>query len=686
MSTARVAGVAVDTRHWIGGQRVASATTFEDVSPLDGTVIAQVSRGGPAEVDAAVAAAKAAFAGWSQTPPAERSAILHGVADGIEARLEDLAQVETCDNGSLLRSHRRGVMPRVAMNFRYFADHLLELSHPDFETRGHRNHVSWDPAGVTAIITPWNAPLMLATWRIGPALAAGNTVVAKPPEWAPLTASLLADIAHDAGLPAGVLNVVQGLGTEAGAPLVAHEDVRRICFTGSVPTSQKIGASAGPMRQVASMSGAFHGVMIAVTPAGSHDTWLRWPRVSKSGCDSSSRWSAKNRKFMATRGITPRRCDRRSDPLSRVSTCARSSSRASTPSATRCRTAARSAGVTAVITPWNAPLMLATWRIGPALAAGNTVVAKPPEWAPLTASLLADIAHEAGLPPGVLNVVQGLGTEAGAPLVAHPDVRRICFTGSVPTAQRIGASAAANVTPVSFELGGKSPLLVLADADLDLAVDLAVEQLDNSGQVCLAAVRILVQESIADEFRERFLPRVAAVTQGDSRDERTDIGPLVGKAHLDRVDGFVKRAVADGARVLVGGEPNHDLNNATGGFYYLPTVFDGVTPTMEIACQEVFGPVLTLQTFATEADGVAMANDTEFGLAATLVTGDPDRAARVAAQLRAGTVWVNCFFVRDLAAPFGGSGRSGIGREGGTWSFDFYCDVKNSVFAPKGWS
>ena len=488
MTTAVVAGVEVDTRHWIGGRRVASADTFEDVSPLDGSVIAHVSRGGQAEVDAAVAAAKEAFAAWSRTPAAERAAILHRVADGVEARIEDLAQVETRDNGSLLRSHRRGVMPRVATNFRYFADHLLELAHPDFETRGHRNHVSWDPAGVTAVITPWNAPLMLATWRIGPALAAGNTVVAKPPEWAPLTASLLADIAHEAGLPAGVLNVVQGLGTEAGAPLVAH-----------------------------------------------------------------------------------------------------------------------------------------------------------------------------------------------------PDVRRISFTGSVPTAQRIGESAARNVTPVSFELGGKSPLLVLDDADLGLAVDLAVEQFDNSGQVCLAAVRILVQEGIYAEFRERFLARAAAITQGDSRDEASDMGPLVGRTHLDRVDGFVKRAVADGATVVLGGEPHHELNNATGGFYYRPTVFEGVDRSMEITCQEVFGPVLTLQTFTTEADGVAMANDTEYGLAATLVTGDRERAERVSAQLNAGTVWVNCFFVRDLSAPFGGNGRSGIGREGGTWSFDFYCDVKNSVFAPKGW-
>ena len=294
MSTAEVAGVTIDTRHWIGGVRVASSATFEDVSPLTGEVIAHVSRGGAAEVDAAVTAADAAFVAWSRTPAPERAAILHRIADGVEARIEDLAQVETLDNGSLLRSHRRGVMPRVAMNFRYFADHLLELGHPDFDTRGHRNHVTWDPAGVTAVITPWNAPLMLATWRIAPALAAGNTVVAKPPEWAPLTASLL-----------------------------------------------------------------------------------------------------------------------------------------------------------------------------------------------------ADIAAEAGLPPGVFNVVQGLGDEAGAPLTADPRVRRISFTGSVPTAQKVGAAAAGAITPVSFELGGKSPLLVFDDADLDLAVSLAVEQFDNSGQVCLAAVRLL---------------------------------------------------------------------------------------------------------------------------------------------------------------------------------------------------
>ncbi|HKT04704.1 MAG TPA: aldehyde dehydrogenase, partial [Rugosimonospora sp.] len=426
----------------------------------------------------------AAFPQWAATAPAQRAATLHRVADGIERRLADLAQVETRDNGSLLRSHRRGVMPRVAHNFRFFADHLLALAHEDLDTRGHRNHVSWDPAGVCAVVTPWNAPLMLATWRIAPALAAGNTVVAKPPEWAPLTASLL-----------------------------------------------------------------------------------------------------------------------------------------------------------------------------------------------------ADITAEAGLPDGVFNVVQGLGAEAGAALVADPAVRRISFTGSVPTARRIGAAAAANVTPVSFELGGKSPLLVFADADLDLAVDLAVEQFDNAGQVCLAAVRLLVQEEIAAEFRARLLARAAGLRQGDPFDESTDLGPLVSRTHFERVDGFVRRAREAGATVLLGGGPDEEL----GGLYYRPTILADAPAGSEILTEEVFGPVLTLQTFGSEVDGVALANDTRYGLAATLVTGDRARAQRVSGQLHAGTVWVNCFFVRDLRAPFGGNGRSGIGREGGTWSFDFYCDVKNSVFAPGGW-
>ncbi|MER6125210.1 aldehyde dehydrogenase [Streptomyces sp. NPDC001795] len=487
--TITVAGTAVDTRHWIGGERLASAETFSDVSPIDGSTLGEIARGGAAEAEAAVAAAKAAFPGWAATPRAERARILHAIADGVEKRLEELAIVETTDNGALLRSHRRGVMPRVAQNFRFFADWLLQLEHEDFTTytsgsaagRGHTNHVSWDPAGPCVLITPWNAPLMLATWKVAPALAAGNTVILKPAEWSPLTASLLADIAAEAGLPAGVLNVVQGYGAEAG----------------------------------------------------------------------------------------------------------------------------------------NA-------------------------------------------------------------LVSHPDVRRISFTGSVPTARRIAESAAANLTPLSLELGGKSPLFVFADAEMDLAVDLAVEQYDNAGQVCLAGTRLLVEESIAEEFTRRFVERAARLTQGDPRDAATDIGPNIHPRQLEKIDGFVQRAIEAGARTVIGGHPGD-------GQYYAPTLLTDVAQDSEIVQEEVFGPVLTLQTFATEEEAVRLANDTRFGLAATIATGDPDRAQRVSAQLVAGTVWVNCFFVRDLQAPFGGSRLSGVGREGGTWSFDFYCDLKNTVTAPKGW-
>lgn len=478
---ATVADVTVDGDHWIGGERVSSPATFDDVSPIDEQVIAQIARGGAAEAERAIGAAAKAFPAWARTGREERAALLHAIADGVEKRLEQLAIVETTDNGALLRSHLRGVMPRVAHNFRFFADWLLTLGHEDFETRGHRNHVSWDPAGVCALITPWNAPLMLATWKIAPALAAGNTVVLKPAEWSPLTASLL-----------------------------------------------------------------------------------------------------------------------------------------------------------------------------------------------------ADITAEAGLPDGVFNVVQGYGEEAGAALVSHPDVRRVSFTGSVATGRIIAAAAGANLTPLSLELGGKSPLLVFADSDLDLAVELAVEQYDNAGQVCLAGTRLLVEQSVAEEFTARFLAKASALKQGDPRDLSTDIGPNIHRRHFARIDGFVQRAKAAGARVLLGGGPNTEL----GGLYYRPTLFTDVAPDSEIVTEEVFGPVLTLQTFRTEDEAVALANATRYGLAATLVTGSAERAARVSARLVAGTVWVNCFFVRDLRAPFGGSRLSGIGREGGDWSFDFYCDVKNTVTAP----
>jgi len=288
---------------------------------------------------------------------------------------------------------------------------------------------------------------------------------------------------------------------------------------------------------------------------------------------------------------------------------------------------------------------------------------------------------EAGVPPGVFNLVQGSGVEAGAPLSAHEGINRLCFTGSVPTAGVVSAAAAPNIVPLSFELGGKSPLVVFEDSDLDLAADLAVEQFDNAGQVCLGAFRILVHESIELEFTERILAKAKGLVQGDPRDEATDVSALISRTHFEKVKAFVDRAITQGARPILGGGPNQGL----GGLYFSPTILVDAEPGSEILTEEVFGPVLTIQTFSHESQAIELANSTRFGLAATLVTGDPERAERVSASLNAGTVWVNCFFVRDLGAPFGGNGKSGIGREGGIWSFDFYSDIKNTVFAPEGW-
>jgi 5-carboxymethyl-2-hydroxymuconic-semialdehyde dehydrogenase len=454
---------------------------FLDRSPIDGELLAMVARGGRREAEAAVAAARAAFPGWAGTDPQERARILHAIGEGIEACVNELAVVETTDNGSLLRSLRRSVIARAAQNFHFFAEQLLGLGEASFETRGHTNSVRWDPAGVAVVITPWNAPLLLESWKVAPALAAGDTVVLKPAEWAPLSASLLADIARDAGLP-----------------------------------------------------------------------------------------------------------------------------------------------------------------------------------------------------DGVLNVVQGSGEEVGASLAANPDVDRVSFTGSATTGKIVAAAAAANLTPLSLELGGKAPFVAFADCDLDAAVTQAVNQYENAGQASLAGTRLLVQREIHDAFLDRFVELASALKQGDPRLPETDVGPQITREHFERIDGFVQRAKGSGAKVVIGGGPNEEL----GGLYYRPTLFVDAPAGSEILTQEVFGPVLTLQAFADEDEAIAMANDTDYGLAAVVYTGDAERAARVSARLSAGTVWVNCFGVRDPRAPFGGAKHSGVGREGGVRSFDFYADVKNVVTSP----
>jgi betaine-aldehyde dehydrogenase/5-carboxymethyl-2-hydroxymuconic-semialdehyde dehydrogenase len=469
-----VAGVSVSTEHFIGGERVASTNTFTDLSPIDELPLAEVARGGPREAELAVAAATEAAPSWGALGPSGRAEILHRLADLIDENVEPLAAVECADMAMLLRSLRARLISRCARNFRTYADLAISYEERVWSSNGTANRVIRMPSGPAVVITPWNAPLMLSTWKISSALAAGSTVILKPAEWSPLSCSLL-----------------------------------------------------------------------------------------------------------------------------------------------------------------------------------------------------ADLSVEAGFPPGVLNVVQGIGEEVGAALVSHPGVRRISFTGSPETARAIGVAAAGNIVPFTGELGGKGPLLVFEDCDLEAAALKAAGQYDDSGQVCLAGTRLLVADSVADAFLELFNGFTDEHVLGDPRDDATTVSPLIHRDHLARVEGFVERARANGDEIVRGGR-----SAERGGLSYEPTLVVPRSNESEIVQREVFGPVLTFQTFGDEDEAIALANSTAYGLSGIVYTGSAERADRVGRAVRAGTVWVNTFLVRDLTAPFGGVGISGVGREGGDYALDFYSDLK----------
>ena len=329
-------------------------------------------------------------------------------------------------------------------------------------------------------------------------------------------------------------------------------------------------------------------------------------------------------------------------------------------------------GVVAAITPWNSPVLLTSWKLAPALAAGCTVVVKPAEQAPASTLEFAALFAEAGFPPGVVNVVTGFGPEAGATLVAHAGVDKVAFTGGTPTGREVMKGAASHLARVSLELGGKSPNIVFADADLEAAANGVVAGVfAASGQTCMAGSRLLVEAGVHDELVERLASRAAAIRLGDPLDPETEMGPLAFAGHRESVERHIAAAVEDGARLLCGGDrPPGD------GYFVRPTIFGAVEPEMRLAREEVFGPVLAVQRFADEADAVRLANATEFGLAAGVWTNDVRRAHRMARELRAGTVWVNAYRAVGAMAPFGGFGASGIGRENGLAALDEYTELK----------
>ncbi|MBS0580511.1 MAG: 5-carboxymethyl-2-hydroxymuconate semialdehyde dehydrogenase [Proteobacteria bacterium] len=470
--------------HLINGRRVASRSYFESVNPATQQVLAEVASGTASEVGAAVAAAKDAFPAWAGRPAPERAALLRRLGELITREVPALARTETQDTGQPLAQTGKQLIPRAADNFQYFAEMCVRVDGHTYPTPTHLNYTLFHPVGVCALISPWNVPFMTATWKVAPALAFGNTAVLK-------------------------------------------------------------------------MS----------------------------------------------------------------------------------------------------------------------------ELSPLTAARLGELALEAGIPPGVLNIVHGLGASAGEPLCQHPDVRAISFTGSTLTGNRI--VRAAGLKKFSMELGGKSPFVVFEDAALPRALDAALFMVfSNNGERCTAGSRILVQESIYADFAARFSERARRIRVGDPLDEQTLVGPMISKAHLEKVRGYIAEGQKEGATLLCGGlgQPSYapELPAAVAaGNYVWPTVFADVDNRMRIAQEEIFGPVACLIPFTDEADAIAKANDIRYGLSSYVWSENLGRAHRVAGAIEAGMCFVNSQNVRDLRQPFGGTKDSGVGREGGTWSYEVFLEPKN---------
>ena len=334
-------------------------------------------------------------------------------------------------------------------------------------------------------------------------------------------------------------------------------------------------------------------------------------------------------------------------------------------------------GVVACISPWNLPLYLFTWKVAPALAAGNCVVAKPSELTPVTAYLLSTWVKEAGFPDGVFNVLHGLGPEVGEAMVTHPDIAAVSFTGGTTTGARIAGHVAPKFKKMSLELGGKNPAIIFEDADFEDALRTTLRSsFANQGQICLCGSRILIQRSIYDKFKEALVAKASKMVAGDPLDPSTKLGAVVSEAHMEKILSYIALAKEEGGQVLCGGHRLHP-EGVEEGFYVAPTVIEGLGPACRTNQEEIFGPVVTLQPFDTEEEALALANDTAYGLAATLWTTDLKRAHRVAAGIESGIVWVNTWLLRDLRTPFGGVKASGLGREGGFDALEFFTEPQN---------
>ncbi len=335
-------------------------------------------------------------------------------------------------------------------------------------------------------------------------------------------------------------------------------------------------------------------------------------------------------------------------------------------------------GVVGCISPWNLPLYLFSWKIAPALATGNCVVAKPSEITPMTAYLLSKACIEAGLPDGVLNIIHGLGNKAGQAIVEHPKIKAISFTGGTQTGKKIAQVAAPMFKKLSLELGGKNPNIIFADCDFDqMIVDTLRSSFSNNGQICLCGSRIYIERSIYEKFKEEFVKRTQFIKVGDPFSQVTDLGAIVSEQHLEKVLSYLSLAEGEGGKILCGGERIHLKGELEGGYYLRPAIVEGLSNQCRTNQEEIFGPVVTIAPFDTEEEAIELANGTNFGLSATVWTQDISKANRVAEQLQAGVIWINCWLLRDLRTPFGGVKNSGVGREGGLEALRFFTEPKN---------
>lgn len=335
-------------------------------------------------------------------------------------------------------------------------------------------------------------------------------------------------------------------------------------------------------------------------------------------------------------------------------------------------------GIVGCISPWNLPLYLFTWKIAPALAAGNCVIAKPSEVTPVTAFLLSKICKEAGLPDGVLNIIHGTGTNTGEAIVKHPDIKAISFTGSTRAGERIASLAAPKFKKLSLELGGKNPNIIFADCDWEKMMKTTMQSsFSNQGEICLCGSRILIEESVYEKFKTEFIERTKALTVGDPLDENSKQGAIVSKVHFDKIMRCLDTAKQEGGKILCGGFAVQPEGRCANGYFIQPTVIEGLGPNCQTNTDEIFGPVVTLQSFKTEDEALQLANATQYGLAATIWTQDISKANRVAAKVQSGIIWINCWLLRDLRTPFGGMKNSGVGREGGWEALRFFTEAKN---------